>query len=414
MTTYHDVVIVGTGHAGAQLAIALRSRKLTGSIAMIGEESDFPYERPPLSKDYLTGAKTFERLLIRPPSFWEDRGINVHPNCRIVSVDSERHLIAAADGREFNYGTLVWAAGGHARNLTCAGHDQRGVHSVRTRHDVDLLISELPDTSRVCVIGGGYIGLEAASALSKLGIAVTIVEAQDRVLARVAGPALSRFFENEHRAHGVEVRLGAVVECILERNGRACGVRLADGTEVPCDMVIVGVGIVPAVRPLLAAGAACSNGVAVDELCRTSLPEIYAIGDCALHANTFADGASIRLESVQNANDMAATVARAITGDAAPYKAVPWFWSQQFDLKLQTVGLSQGHDEEVVRGTVEERSFSVLYLRSGRLIALDCVNQVPDYVQGKALVEQRAVLPVARLADAHTPLKSLATGHVAD
>jgi 3-phenylpropionate/trans-cinnamate dioxygenase ferredoxin reductase subunit len=228
----------------------------------------------------------------------------------------------------------------------------------------------------------------------------------DRVLARVAGEPLSRFYEAEHRAHGVDVRLGARVECIEEADGRATGVRLADDEILPCEMVIVGIGIIPAVEPLLTAGADGGNGVKIDALCRTSLPDIFAIGDCALHANSFAEGAAIRLESVQNANDMANALAKTLTGNPTDYHAVPWFWSNQYDLRLQTVGLSTGHDTAVLRGDPVTRSFSLIYLKQGRVIALDCVNMVRDYVQGRALVVEGKSPDPARLADPSLPLVS--------
>jgi 3-phenylpropionate/trans-cinnamate dioxygenase ferredoxin reductase subunit len=269
------------------------------------------------------------------------------------------------------------------------------------------MLGELDATHRVVVIGGGYIGLEAAAVLSKFKKHVTVLEALDRVLARVAGEPLSRFYEAEHRAHGVDVRLGVMVDSIHEKDNRANGVRLADGTVIPADMVIVGIGIIPAVEPLLAAGAAGGNGVDVDELCRTSLPDVYAIGDCAMHANDFAAGARIRLESVQNANDQASVVAKGITGAPAPYHAVPWFWSNQYDLRLQTVGLSSGHDALIVRGEPANRSFSVIYLKQGRVIALDCVNATKDYVQGRALVIGGIAPPADQLSDPEVPLKSL-------
>jgi 3-phenylpropionate/trans-cinnamate dioxygenase ferredoxin reductase subunit len=262
----------------------------------------------------------------------------------------------------------------------------------------------LAGTTRIAVIGGGYIGLEAAAVLAKLGKQVTVLEALDRVLARVAGVALSRFYEAEHRAHGVDVRLGAMVDCIEGRDGRVTAVRLADGEIVSAELVIVGIGIIPAVDPLRAAGAECSNGVAVDEYGHTSLPDIWAIGDCALHSNSFAEGPPIRLESVQNAGDMAMTVAKALTGELTPYQAVPWFWSNQYDLRLQTVGLSAGHDQGIVRGDPTTRSFSIVYLRNGRVVALDCVNAAKDYVQGRRLVGERAAIDPSRLAD-WTPLR---------
>lgn len=405
--TPFDVLIVGAGHGGAQAAIALRQRKFEGTIALLGDEPELPYERPPLSKEYLAGDKPFERLLIRPAAFWVDRDITLLPGRLVVSVNAAAHQVTTEDGSTIGYRTLIWATGGAPRRLTCAGHDLSGVHGVRTRADVDRMIAELPAVTHAIVIGGGYIGLEAAAVLTKLGKPVTVLEAAPRVLARVAGEPLSHFYEAEHRAHGVDLRTGVTVESIVGENGAASGVRLADGTVLPGNLVIVGIGIIPAVAPLLAAGADGGNGVSVDALCRTSLPDIFAIGDCAAHPNPYADGAVIRLESVQNANDQATTVAKLLTGEETPYDAVPWFWSNQYDLKLQTVGLSIGYDAVVLRGDVAARSFSVIYLKHGHVIALDCVNATRDYVQGRTLVVARAVVDPARLADAAVPLKEL-------
>lgn len=406
MTSF-DILVVGAGHAGAQVVTALRQRGFAGSIALIGEEAELPYERPPLSKEYLAGDKPFERLLIKPATFWAERGIALLTGVRVTKVDVYESAVETESGKRLGYGKLIWAAGGHARRLSCDGHDLAGVHSVRSRADVDRMIAELPQARHVVVVGGGYIGLEAAAVLTKLGKSVTVLESQDRVLARVAGVALSRFYEREHRNHGVDVRLGVSVTGLDGSAGAVTGVRLADGETVPADMVIVGIGIVPSVEPLIAAGADGGNGVAVDEQCRTTIPDVFAIGDCALHANAFAEHLPIRLESVQNANDMASTVAQAIVGGLDPYHAVPWFWSNQYDLKLQTVGLSLGHDQEVVRGDVSSRSFSVVYLKQGRIIALDCVNMVRDYVQGRAAVMAGAVIPSDRIADAAVPIKEL-------
>jgi len=404
----YDILIVGAGHAGAQAAIALRQRKFAGSIALLGDEPELPYERPPLSKDYLAGDKPFERIMIRPAAFWEERDIATLLGRKVVTVDAAAHSVTTDDGSSIGYGSLIWATGGSPRRLTCAGHSVRGVHSVRNRADVDRMIAELPEVSRVVVIGGGYIGLEAAAVLTKLGKHVTVLEALDRVLARVAGEPLSRFFEAEHRAHGVDLRTGVSVECIEEQDGAATGVKLADGTILPCEMVIVGIGIVPAVEPLLAAGAESGNGVLVDAQCRTSLPDILAIGDCAAHANRFAGGAVIRLESVQNANDQANVAAKLLCGEPEAYEAVPWFWSNQYDIRLQTMGLSMGYDRTIVRGDPATRSFSVIYLKAGRVLALDCVNMTRDYAQGRALVLAGAASVPVLPADPETPLKSLA------
>ncbi|WP_165189795.1 NAD(P)/FAD-dependent oxidoreductase [Caulobacter soli] len=400
-----DVLIVGAGHAGAACAIALRQGKFEGRILVVGAEPELPYERPPLSKEYLAGDKTFERLLIRPESFWAEREVSFQFDTTVVSVDAAAHSVTTASGEVIGYKHLVWATGGAPRELPGA-HHLKGVHTVRTRADADRMMAELPDVERAVVIGGGYIGLEAAAVLSKFGKKVVLLEALDRVLARVAGEDLSRFIEAEHRAHGVDVRLGVGLDRVLGED-KVTGVRLADGEVLDAQMVIVGIGIVPAVEPLVAAGAEGGNGLAVDSHCRTSLPDVFAIGDCARHANRYAEGAQVRLESVQNANDQAVVAAKAILGTPADYDATPWFWSNQYDIKLQTVGLSIGFDQTVVRGDTASRSFSILYLKGGRVIALDCVNAVKDYVQGRKLVIEGAKVDPARLADPETPLKDL-------
>jgi len=408
MTDRHDVLIVGAGHAGAQAAIALRQNGFTGTLALLGDERELPYERPPLSKDYLLGDRPFDRLLLRPAAFWSEREIILLPGRRVVAVDPQAHRVVTADGGALAYGPLIWATGGVARRLACEGAALEGAQTIRSRADVDRIVTQLPTTRRAVIVGGGYIGLEAASALRKLGKDVVVLEAMDRVLARVAGEPLSRFFEAEHRAHGVDVRLGATVERIVGADGRVSGVRLADGESVAAEMVIVGIGIAAAAAPLLSAGADGANGVLVDAQCRTSLPDIFAVGDCALHANRFADGALVRLESVQNANDQATVAAKVILGQDAAYDLVPWFWSNQYDLRLQTIGLSAGHDETIVRGDPAGRSFSVVYRREGRVIALDCVNHTRDYVQGRALVLAGSAVEARRLADPAIPLKEIA------
>lgn len=405
MIARYDVVIVGAGHGGAQAAAQLRAHKFEGSIAVVGEEPELPYERPPLSKEYFSGEKSFERILIRPASFWQDRNIEMLTGCEVTQINPDSRLLMLDNVSRIAFDKLIWATGGAPRRLTCDGHDLEGVHYVRSRADADRIVAGLATAEHVAVIGGGYIGLEAAAVLSKFGKHVTVLEALDRVLSRVAAEPLSRFYETEHRAHGIDVRLGVTVEALEGQNGKVNGVRLQGGGIVPADMVIVGVGIIPAVAPLLAAGAEGGNGIAIDSFCRTTLPDIWAIGDCALHKNPFADGAAIRLESVQNANDQATTAVLSILGRSEPYQAIPWFWSNQFDLRLQTIGLSTGYDQVVLRGDPATRSFSLIYLRAGTVIALDCVNAVKDYVQGKALVLAGARIALEHLADVSVPLK---------
>ena len=405
--TFHDVLIVGTGHGGSQAAIALRQLGYTGTIALVGAEADPPYERPPLSKEYLAGEKDFERLVLRPAGFWSERGVEIILESRVVAVDPAARSVTLEGGEALAYGKLIWAAGGIPHRLRCEGGDLDGLFTIRTRADVDRLRGVLPGVRRLVIVGGGYIGLEAAAVLTRLGHEVVLLEALDRVLARVAGEPVSRFYEAEHRAHGVEIRTGIMVDAIVGVGGKASGVRLKGGETIDADAVIVAIGIGAAAEPLLEAGAQGGNGVDVDMFCRTSLPDIHAIGDCAAHENRFAGGRRIRIESVQNAHDQATTAAKSILGLDEPYDAVPWFWSNQYDLKLQTVGLAHGHDEVIVRGDPATRSFSVAYLRESRIAAFDCINAVKDYVQGRKLLLQ-PVADRSRLADPSVPLKDLA------
>ena len=404
-----DTLIAGGGHAGAQAAIALRHGGFAGSIAIVGRETELPYERPPLSKEYLSGDKPWERMLIRPAAFWAERDVAMLGGLTVTAINAEAQAVTCDDGQTIAYSNLIWATGGEPRRLSCAGADFDRVFGVRNRADADAMMAALPEVTNVVVIGGGYIGLEAAAVLTKLGKAVTLVEALPRVLARVAGEELSHFFEAEHRAHGVTLLTETGVECIEGVDGRATGVRLTDGSVLPADMVIVGIGIIPAIQPLIAAGAqGALGGVLVDATCRTTLSHVWAVGDGAAQATRFMpDDGVARIESVQNANDQATTAAKHIIGEARPHSATPWFWSNQYDLKLQTVGLSTGHDRAVLRGDTATRSFSIVYLREGRVIALDCVNMIKDYVQGRKLVEEGVAPDIERLADASVPLKEL-------
>lgn len=404
--TRYDVLIVGSGHGGAETAIALRKGGFDGTVAIVGEEPELPYERPPLSKEYLSGKATFDQILIRPSGFWSGQGITMLLGQRVIAVDHTARLASLDGGPKIAYHQLVWAAGGTARRLRCDGADLKGVHTIRSHADVRNLRDELAVIRQAIVIGGGYIGLEVAATLRELGKEVVLIEALDRVLARVAGEPISRFYEAEHRARGVDIRLETAVDSLQGRDGSICGVRLTDGTLIECGLAIVGIGIVPVVAPLLAAGAAGGDrGVVVDAQCRTSLLDVFAVGDCAVYANHYADGIEVRIESVQNANDQALVVAKTILGQAASYEAPPWFWSNQYDLRLQSIGLSAGHDSTVLRGDQAARSFSVVYLKQGRVVALDCVNATKDYVQGRALVAQGARLDPAMLARSDVPLR---------
>lgn len=405
---HFDVVIVGSGHGGAQAAIALRQAGHAESILMVSRDRNPPYERPPLSKEYLAGEKPFEKILIRPEAFWKDRDVTLRLGVNVNEVDWMKHVLSLSDETSVSYRKLIWAGGGDARRLGCPGADLAGIHTIRGRRDTDTLKAELDaGAKRAVVVGAGYIGLEAAAVLRKLGCDVTVVEMLDRVLARVAGPEISEFYVREHREQGVDVRLETGVERIEGDGDKVTGVTLSTGETIACEIIIVGIGIVPSVGPLIAAGAAGSNGVDVDTFGRTSLDDIYAIGDCAAHANPYAGNAVVRLESVQNANDMASVAAKAIMGDKQDYDAVPWFWSNQYDLRLQTVGLSLGYDQTVLRGDPDARKFSLVYLREGEVIALDCVNNTRDYAQGRKLVMNRAEIDPDLLADTQVALKEM-------
>ncbi|WP_068085292.1 NAD(P)/FAD-dependent oxidoreductase [Novosphingobium rosa] len=407
MPNHADVLIVGAGHAGAQCAIALRQSGFSGSIMLIGREPDLPYDRPSLSKDYFARDKSFERLLIRPAQFWADKQIALRLGEAVEAVHPDLKQVVLADESTVTYGTLIWATGGDPRPLAVPGANLSGIHTIRSRADCDGLMAAIDSGARrIAIVGGGYIGLEAAAVLARRECQVTVLEAAPRLLARVAGAEIAAFYAAEHTAHGVEIRLNASITALTGQDS-VDGVALADGEVIPADAVIVGIGIAPSIAPLVAAGAAHGSGVSIDAFCRTSLPDVYAIGDCTAFACDHADGTVMRVESVQNANDQATCVARALCGEARPYRAFPWFWSNQYDLKLQTAGISLGHDATVLRGDPATRSFSVLYLKAGRAVAIDCVNMVKDYVQGRKLIEARARIDPASLADTSRQLKEM-------
>lgn len=400
----YECVIVGGGHGGAQAAQALRQAGFGGSIAIIGEEADIPYDRPSVSKDYLSGARCFDRIVLRPEDFWAQRAIDLKLGLRVVSVDACAHTVTCDTGETIGYGQLIWSAGGRARGLSCPGADLPGVFTLRSRTDADALIKRLEGACRAVIIGGGYIGLEAAAVLRARGVDVTLLEMQDRVLARVTAAPVSRFYQEYHQSKGVDIRPGTGVAAITGA-GQVEGVTLEGGGTLPADLVIVGVGIDPEVSVLRAAGAETANGIVVDAFCRTTLTDVYCIGDCAL----LRDGPGIRIESVQNATDQASAVARTICGDPKPYAALPWFWSNQYDLKLQTIGLNTSHDDWVLRGDPATASFSLAYLKDGRLIALDCVNRPRDFVQGRKAIEMGLKPDLNALADPDMQLRAFVT-----
>lgn len=402
------VLIAGAGQAGAQVAQSLRQGGFAGSIIMVGAEPFPPYERPPLSKEYLSGKREAARLFLRKPEFWADKNVELRLGRSVVAVDRTARAVILDDGTILPYGWLVWATGGRPRRLSCPGADLAGLHYVRSIADIDGLKACLTQPERrVVIVGGGYIGLESAAVLRGLGHHVTVLETQDRLLARVTGPIVSQFFLDLHRGHGVQVLSSSGVVALTGVLGRVNAVVLSTGEVLPADVVVVGVGVIPNVEPLAAADLACPNGVQVDEYCRTADPRILAIGDCALHPNRFAAGL-VRLESVPNAVDQARVAADTILGLDKPNVALPWFWSDQYDVKMQTVGLSIGYDAQIVRGTAGKVPFSVVYLCKGRIIALDCLCSPRDFIHGRALVAGQVQADPALLADPSVELRTLA------
>lgn len=397
-----DCVIVGAGHGGAQAAQSLRQAGFDGSIALVGEEVDLPYNRPSVSKDYLSGDKGFDRIILRPVTFWLQRDIELRLGKRVVSVDAEAHTISCDTEETIRFGRLIWSAGGAPRRLTCPGADLPGVFYLRSKADADALMACLSDAKQAVIVGGGYIGLEAAAVLRGKGINVTLLEAQDRVLPRVTAEPVSQFYQDYHRNKGVDIRLCSAISQV-QGNKWVEGVRLSDGCEIAADILIVGIGIDPATDVLNLAGAETANGIIVNDYCETTLRDVYCIGDCA----SLRSGPGVRIESVQNANDQAAAVAKTICGDPQPYSALPWFWSNQYDLKLQTVGLNVGYDDWVLRGDAASGKFSLAYLKDGKLIAMDCINVPKDYVQGRKAIETGLEPSRVDLANPDIPLIDL-------
>jgi 3-phenylpropionate/trans-cinnamate dioxygenase ferredoxin reductase subunit len=396
------VVVIGGGQAGASLAAKLRTEGFDGEVTLLCEEPVPPYQRPPLSKAYLLGEMEEARLYLRPESFYADHGIALRLGVRAEAVDTEAKTVTAA-GESIRYDHLALVTGSNPRRLPAAiGGALGGVHTVRTLADVDAMAPEFAEGRRVLIVGGGYIGLEAAAVAAKRGLHVTLVEASDRILKRVAAPETSDWFRDLHRAHGVDIREGAGLDR-LYGDTRVAGARLADGTELALDFVVVGIGIAPTSALAEAAGIACDDGILVDDRGRTSAPGVWAAGDCARLPFR---SAHIRLESVQNAIDQAEAVARNMLGADAPYIPQPWFWSDQYDVHLQIAGLNMGYSDIVVRpGEGESRSH--WYYAGDRLLAVDAMNDARAYMVGKRLLEAGRSPGKAEIADPATNLKAL-------
>lgn len=395
--------MVGAGHAAGQLVMSLRADSFSGPITVIGEESHIPYQRPPLSKQYLGGEVGLAKLYLRPVEWYRDAGVDLILGTTVIGIDRRAKTIVLSDGRTMEYDQLALTLGSRPRILPIPGADLPGVFYLRTIQDVDRIRERFSAGKRLALIGGGYIGLEVAAVAIKKGLAVTVLEMDRRVMSRVVAPVMSEFFEDLHRAAGVDIRTGVKVTGIA-RNDDSLSVCSGDGEDIEVDLVIIAIGIVPNVDLAAAAGLPTDNGILVDEYGRTSDPAIVAAGDCTNHPNPIY-GRRVRLESVQNAMSQARVAAATLSGKPKPYTDVPTFWSEQYDLRLQIVGLSQGYDDIVVRGDPAARAFALFYLKDGVLIAVDAVNKPTEFMHCKRLVADRAQVAPDKLIDPAVPVQ---------
>lgn len=400
------LVVIGAGQAGFALASKLRALKDERPITIIGSEDVLPYQRPPLSKKYLMGEMAFDRLLFRDEAWYRDNQVDVIFPMWVEEIDPATKTIRTQDGSLIDYGTLVIATGAEPRRLPeNLGGTLEGVLTVRSKADADRLMAEIKPGRQLLVIGGGYIGLEAAAVARHFGLDVCLIEMADRILQRVASPETAAIMRDIHQSHGVDIReKTGITRLIGNDEGRVVGAELADGTVLNVDVVILGIGVTPNDRLAREAGVACTNGIVVDEFSQTSDPNIYALGDCCVLPF---NGAMVRLESVPNAVDQAEALAAKLVGDAAPYQPKPWFWSDQYDVKLQIAGYNAGYDETILRQGTRDGAWSVWYFRAGQLIAVDAINDAKAYVTGKKLLDSGKSADRAILADSDKDLKLL-------
>jgi 3-phenylpropionate/trans-cinnamate dioxygenase ferredoxin reductase subunit len=406
---YERIVIAGGGQAAAQAVDTLRRKGFTGTLVLIGEEPWLPYQRPPLSKKYLAGSLERERLLLRPAHFYESHAVETRLGRRVEEVSRREQRLRLDDGSTVAYDALLIATGSRPRQLTAPGTELDGVHFLRTIADVERIRAGWAAGRRLVIVGGGYIGLEVAATARELGLEVTVLEMAERVMNRVVCPEISSFYEAEHRRHGVRILCNSKVRALAAQPGstRVRAVVTADGEEHTADCVVLGCGAVPADELAVAAGLVCENGVVVDDRCRTSDPLIYAAGDCSSHPS-LRYGRRLRLESVDNAFEQGASAALNMLGLEIAHDKVPWFWSDQYDLKLIIIGMSHGYDAVVMRGDPATHAFSACYLRGGELIAVDAVNSPKDQMAARKLIAARARPSIDKLADPGVPMKDTA------
>lgn len=399
------LVIIGAGQAGFAMAAKLRALKDLRPITIVGAEDVLPYQRPPLTKKYLLGDMSFDRLLFRPEQWFADNDVEVRLSTWVEQIKRDTRQVVLQDGSTIDYGTLALTTGSTPRGLPSAiGGDLEGVYVARDKRDADLLAAEMRPGRRVLIIGGGYIGLEAAAVARHLGLEVTVIEMADRILQRVAAKETADIMRVIHETHDVKIREKTGLKHLIGRDGKLVGAELSDGSTIDIDFAIVGIGVTPNDQLAKEAGLDVANGIVVDEFARTSDPLIFAAGDCAVQPW---QGGRIRLESVQNAVDQADAAAAIIAGGTAPYEPKPWFWSDQYDVKLQIAGFNLGYDETVLRPGAREGAHSVWYFRQGKFIAVDAINDAKAYVSGKKMLELGINPDKAILADASADLKQL-------
>ena len=396
------MVIIGAGHAAGQAAASLRQEKYEGSITIIGDEPHVPYQRPPLSKQYLSGEQAIDRVYLRPQKFYEDKNIDLKLGVSATAIDRAAKTVQLDNGEQIAYDKLIISTGSRPRQLNIEGSDLAGIHYLRTIADVDAIRAEMKPKRNLVIVGGGYIGLEVASVGIDQGLNVHVLEMEERILQRVTTAEMSAYYHNLHTGRGVQIHTGTTVSGFAgdqHVQQVLCGDQAFDA-----DLVVVGIGIIPNVELAQDAGLTCDNGIVVDEHCRTSDPDIFAAGDCTNHPNPLLDR-RLRLESVPNAMEQARVCAANMLGGDKTYAAIPWFWSDQYELKLQMVGFSADGDQQVVRGNMAENQFAVFYLNEGRVVAADAVNSPKEFMICKQLIGVE--VDPARLADPETDLKTL-------
>jgi 3-phenylpropionate/trans-cinnamate dioxygenase ferredoxin reductase component len=404
-------VIVGTGQAGFQTAASLRAEGYQEPITMIGEERHIPYQRPPLSKGFALGEQDFESIELRPQKFYEDHAINLVSGRKVTAIDRTERFVRVAEGSRIPYQKLVLAVGARNRMLPVKGAQLDGVLYLRSLDEAVVVKERLKNAQQIVVIGGGFVGLELAAVACSLGKSVTVLEALPRLMSRVVAPIISEFYRELHGSRGVRILCRSMVSEVAGSRGNIERVVLSDGTTYPADLVLVGIGVVPNVELARDVGLVVANGIAVDERLQTEDQNIYAIGDCGEYPSVFA-GSRIRLESVQNAADQAHCVAATIAGRGSPYRALPWFWSDQFDIKLQMAGISSGYDRFVTRGDPESRRLSVFYFKAHQLVAIDSINRPLDHMIGRKLIAAGVPLTPEQAADESVDLRKV--GHSPD